>query len=99
MSEHDTGLRRGVFTRTAAAALLAAGMITAMAGSTAAWAADRQATDAQVDDAINHTFTQRDRGNPLSGAYDWVAPRAGVHGTDFVAPQRDFQLQGRGLGD
>jgi hypothetical protein len=99
MKHHTTRSHRATRARSAAAALLAAGMIVATAGSTVAWAADRQATDAQVDDAINHTFTQRNRADPFDGAYDWVQPQSHLRGTGLVSPQRDFQLQGRGLGE
>jgi hypothetical protein len=99
MTEHTTRFRRATLARRAAAAMLAVGMIATAAGTTTAWARDHQATDAQVDDEINHLFTQRHSPDPFNGAYDWVQPRAGLRGTGFVSPQRDFQMQGRGLGE
>lgn len=98
MKQHIMRRHRGMFARSAAVALIAAGMIGTMAGSTAAWARDHQATDMQLDAELNNLFTQRYRPDPLAGAYDWVQPRSGLHGIEFVSPQRDFQLQGRGLG-
>jgi hypothetical protein len=77
------------------AALLAVAAMTAVTASTArAW--DQQATEAQMDNELNHGAAGG-YARHLSGAYASAHSRVHFRGIGVGAPasQRDFQLEGR----
>jgi len=87
---------RKTFARSFTATLAVAAMAV-LAGSNAAKAWDQQATDAQMDNEDNYRAAGAYAYSPrhLSGAYASTRSRWHVRGNGFVAPQRDFQLEGR----
>ena len=83
------------------AALLAVAAMTAVTASTAkAW--DQQATEAQMDNEINYRaaggYAYAASSRHRSGAYASAHSPAHIRGFGVAAPQRDFQMGGRGLG-
>ena len=84
-------------------AVLAVAAMTVLAGANTAKAWDQQATEAQMDNELNHRaaggYATSADSRHLSGAYASAHSPAHVRGVGVAVPQRDFQLEGRGLGE
>ena len=102
MNKLITATARKTLGRSFTAALAIAAM-TVLAGANTAKAWDQQATEAQMDNEINHRaadgYAYSAGSRHLSGAYAGTHSPAHIRGFDVAVPQRDFQLGGRGLGE
>jgi hypothetical protein len=85
------------------AAMLAVAAMTVLAGANTAKAWDQQATEAQMDNEINHHvaggYAYAASSRHVSGAYASAHAPAHIRGFGVAGPQRDFQMGGRGLGE
>ena len=85
------------------AAVLAVAAMTVLAGASTAKAWDQQATEAQMDNELNHRaaggYAYSADSRHLSGAYASAHSPAPIRDFGAAFPQRDYQLGGRGLGE
>jgi hypothetical protein len=83
-------------------AVLAVAAMTVLAGANTAKAWDQQATEAQMDNELNYRaaggYAYAASSRHRSGAYASAHSPAHIRGFGVAAPQRDFQMGGRGLG-
>jgi len=96
MNKLITATARKTLGRSFTAMLAVAAVTTVMAGVTTAKAWDQQATEAQMDNELNHGgYGYSATSRHLSGPYASAHSPAHIRSFGAAAPQRDFQLEGR----